>query len=273
MDLQYIDIDLLKPENRFAMKGISVTALDRFNVRHKGLNQPVFAYPNPNTLEHESYLMFSGLTTWLIAQEAEFQFDKVPVLIYEKPYQVTPQISGSNGLTSVDQTLDVIDEAKLLQQVLDENTSLSIAELARQIDRKRSDLSNQLRLLKLPIEIRNWIKQGKLSTGAGRALITLNDERKQITLAKEVMQKKLSMRVLEQRMRGTNSDTVEATPKNVPTPIQKTTDPNVLFIENLMSQKLGTAVNLRGGKLIIDYCDDLDVLQGLIQKMGLLQDV
>lgn len=271
MDLQYIDIDLLKPENRFAMKGVSVSDLDRYTVRHKGLNQPVFAYPNPHCEEHESYLMFAGFKTWLIAQEAEFHFEKVPVIIYEKPDKSIPFSFESEHLFQRDQKLDVIDEAKLLQSVLDENDSLSIAELARQLGRKRSDLSNQLRLLKLPFEIRNWIKQGKLSVGAGRALITINDESKQIVLAKEVMRKNLSMRVLEQRIRGVNHPA--SLVKNKAVPVEVSLDPNTVFIENMLSQQLGSTVTLRDGKLVIDYCDDLEVLQGLMQKLGLLQGV
>jgi len=270
MDLQYIDIDLLKPENRNATKGITVSELDRYTVRHKGLHQPVLAYPNPHAQTHERYLMFAGFKTWLIAQEAEFQFEKVPVIIYDKPDQSVSLSSGVESLFQYDQKLDVIDEAKLLQSVLDENDSLSITELARQLGRKRSDLSNQLRLLKLPIEIRNWIKQGKLSVGAGRALITEKNERAQITLAKEVMQKKLSMRVLEQRIRGKDPS---ALVKNKPVSIQASSDPNTRFLEQTLSQQLGSTVRLSDGKLVIDYYDDLEVLQGLLQQLGLVEGV
>ena len=269
MDLKYIDIDLLKPENRFAMKGVSVSDLDRYAVRHKGLNQPVFAYPNPRSNEHESYLMFAGFKTWLIAQEAEFQFEKVPVLIYEKSNKSASLLFESENILERNHKLDIIDEAKLLQSVLDENETLSIAELARQLDRKRSDLSNQLRLLKLPVEIRNWIKQGKLSPGAGRALITVNDEIKQITLAKEVMQEHLSMRVLEQRVRGVSHS--KSVVKGKAVSIPASSDPNVMFIEKMLSQQLGSTVRLCGGKLVIDYCDDLEVLQGLLNQLGLVE--
>jgi len=270
MELRYIDIDLLKPESHSLMKDMVVTELDRYAVRVDGLRYPAMCYPNPNTNQHEQYLIFSGLKTWLLAQESEFQISQIPVIIQDKcNSENTPMITRGQGDTG-QAPLNVVDEAKILQSVLDSDPTLSIAALARQLGRKRSDLSNQLRLLKLPIEIRNWIKQGKLAPGAGRALITMDDETQQITLAKDVMEKQMSLRVLEKRIRSLKHRTPTIKPKRAIQP--QSSDPSTRRLENILSEKLGSTVRVSEGKLVIDYYSDLEVLQGLLVKLHLIKE-
>lgn len=273
MEYRKLDVDLLRPISFMGLKDVKVTELDRYLVRQSGLQQPVICYPNPSTNEHEKFLIYAGLKTWLIAQEEEFQFDKIPAIIQQAPTESITQIYPMMGAGQSNGPRDVIAEAKLLQQVLNKNPSMSIAAFAKQLGRKRSDLSNQLRLLKLPIEIQNWIKQGKLSAGAGRALVTLKSETQQIILAKEVMLKKYSMRVLEKRIRQLNqtkAKTKTSTKKTPKPPTTETTDPNTRKIEQILSQKLGSNVQLRDGQLVIDYYNNLDVLEGLLEQMGLV---
>jgi len=269
MNYQNIDTDLLRPASYAELKDIKVSELDRYVVQKMGLQEPVICYPNPASNEHESYLIYAGFKTWLIAQEAEFQFQQVPAIINEKSEVSIAKVYPTIESHHLQQSRDVIEEAKLLLQVLNGKPSLSIAALARQLGRKRSDLSNQLRLLKLPIEIQNWIKQGKLSIGAGRTLITLDNDASQTSLAREIINNKLSIRDIENRVREIKrSNTSRGT---TPESLVKEKDANVKFLEQSLSQLLGSEVQLEEGRVVIDYNNDLDVLQGLLQKLGLVE--
>jgi len=276
MKFLYLDFDLLKPQRSSLIRDVCISDLDRHLVRKDGFSNPVFAYPNPKVGEHEHYLIFAGFKTWLLAQESEFQTQKLPVIIQNKPEKVANLNLALINSLQQEQALDVIEEGFLIRSVLNENPLLNIAKLARQMGRKRSDVSNQLRLLKLPIEIRNWIKQGKLSSGAGRALITLPNKNNQISFAKDVMLNNLSVRELEKRIREIVSP-IKTKKKETATSefnskqMEYSSDANIRQIEQTLSQFLGSSVRLVNGKVVIDYHNDLEILQGILEQLGLVE--
>lgn len=101
------------------------------------------------------------------------------------------------------ENLNAIEVALSFQQMIDE-CNLKAEQLGERVGKNRTTVSNYLRLLKLPPIIQASIRDGKISMGHARALISVEDEQKQLFLYKEIIEKGLSVRKVEELVRGIN---------------------------------------------------------------------
>lgn len=161
--------------------------------------------------------------------------------------------------------LNAIEEAHAFQQLISEfNFSQDV--VAQSVGKDRASISNTLRLLKLPKEIQDYVSQGLLSMGHARALLSLIDSEKQITLSKKIISKGLSVREAENLTKGF-SDQIKGRRK---TTEKKSID--LIAVEEKLQHILGTKVTIsqfkKRGKVIIDYYskDDLTRLIEVIEK-------
>ena len=97
--------------------------------------------------------------------------------------------------------LNPIEEAKAYRSLINE-LAYSHEELAKAMGKSRPYISNALRLLQLPQEIQTSIENGKLSQGHARALLAVEDTKKQLTIYHQVLTEKWSVRTLEKRLQG-----------------------------------------------------------------------
>lgn len=95
--------------------------------------------------------------------------------------------------------LNPIEEAKAYRSLINE-LAYSHEELAKAMGKSRPYISNALRLLQLPKEIQTSIENGKLSQGHARALLSVEDTQKQLTIYHQVLTEKWSVRTLEKRL-------------------------------------------------------------------------
>ncbi len=164
--------------------------------------------------------------------------------------------------------LNPVDEA-MAYALLIEKYGISQEAIATKVGKNRSTITNSIRLLKLPEEILNGLRDRKISTGHARSLLGLEDQRQQVNLYHKIINEGLSVRAVEVWVRKISERAhsprkeKEARPKN----------PYYRKVESLLQQTLGTRVKIRpsarGGKLEIEYYspEDLERLMELFDTI------
>ena len=205
----------------------------------------------------------------IIAGERRFRAAKlaglaeVPVLIRNYDEKLSKEVAIIENIQRED--LNAVEEALAYQSLISEY-DLSQEELAERLSKKRTTITNSLRLLKLEEEILNYIREGKLKEGHGRALLSIPEGKQRLALAKECVEKNLSVREVEKRSQ-------EETPqKKKKKSIPKQMASIFKDLENRMGESLGTKVkiiprNENKGKVEIEYYskEDLEHLYDLLE--------
>ncbi len=160
--------------------------------------------------------------------------------------------------------LNVVERARAFARLRDE-FKFNFVEIGKKVGKSREYVSNTVRILMLPQEILNALSEGKLSEGHSRPLMMLNDRpEEQITLFKEIVVKKISVREAERlarRIAVEKSRHKELLPS-----------PEILEIEEKLQDALGTRVHVEqkevGGKITIDFftADDLHNIVKLLER-------
>lgn len=145
---------------------------------------------------------------------------------------------------------------------LREEFHLTQEEVAKKLGKTRSSIANTLRLLELPEEIQNAIKEGKISEGHARSILAIKDPEKQKLLFSAILQDKLSVRDAE---RVVNQVKVRLHDR-----IVATSDPEIKSLENRLIELLGTKVSLNKkgeqGKIIIEFYSE-EELNNIIKRI------
>jgi ParB family chromosome partitioning protein len=137
--------------------------------------------------------------------------------------------------------LNPIEKASACKRLLDES-KLTQADAAKRLGKDRSTLANLLRLLELPAEIQSLVAAGALSTGHAKALLSLADETKRVSLAKRIVLEDLSVRQAENIARGAS-----AVPRGS-RPAGGAGSPAVSDLEEQLQLRLGTRVRIHEGR-------------------------
>ncbi len=162
------------------------------------------------------------------------------------------------------QDLNPLEESEAYA-ILNSKYGLSHDKIAESIGRKRVTITNSLRLLKLPPEIRKSIRTGQISGGHGRAILQAKTANIMLKVWRKIIANSLSVRSAEVLVKSFSS------PKKNKNKIKK--DQNLIAIENLFIEKFGTKVKLKhsakGGLIQINYYskDDLDRIIDLIESL------
>lgn len=225
------------------------------SIRAQGVIQPLIVRP----IGTNKYEIIAGERRWRAAQLAGLT--EVPVVVRDIPDEAAVAIALIENIQR--ENLNPVEEAIALQRLIDE-FGMTHQEAANAVGKSRTTITNLLRLLTLPTEVRNLLEQGMLEMGHARTLITL-PESLQAKAAEIIVSRKLSVRETEHLVRQLLS--------NEPTRAPRALDPNILELqENLAKQlKLRVAIqcNAKGkGKLVIHYRN----LRELNQLMAQIQD-
>ncbi|HBM45685.1 MAG: ParB-like protein partition protein [Parcubacteria group bacterium GW2011_GWF2_38_76] len=160
--------------------------------------------------------------------------------------------------------LNVIDRAKAFQQ-LAEKFNYKHVEIAAKVGKSREYVSNSIRVLALPADIQDALTNRKITEGHCRPLLMLCDKpAEQMTLYKEIVYKKLTVREAESISRHIATDKVRKK--------EYIMDPDILDMESKLTEKLGTRVHIEkkdfGGKVTIDFFskEDLRSLLDMVSK-------
>ena len=218
------------------------------------------------------YEILSNAETWLAAQRAGWR--EVPIDIRD---DITDEeASAIVALTSRGGRSDPIEEAQQLEEQLKklcaggrQRRYGAISFLARELGKSRTHMSHTLRLLKLPARIQRLVATGQLTAGHARALVTLKDSRRQDRLAERIIRQRLSVRQAEAVAQGRRISRAR-TSRHQPGESSFSEDPDIRRLEMTLSDALGsnTRIDSARGRLIIHYGSNLDVLQGVLERLG-----
>ncbi len=187
---------------------------------------------------------------------------QVPALIRhsEEDERIKLELAIIENLQRED--LNPVDRARAFQRLADD-FSFKHIQIAEKVGKSREYVTNSLRLLSLPAEILEALSQGKISEGHSRPLMMLNDRpQEQLTVFKEIMLKKLTVREAEAIARRIAYDKIRKK--------ERAFDPEIVEMEEKLTESLGTRVQIerkdKGGKILIDFFTN-DDLHSILEMM------
>lgn len=154
------------------------------------------------------------------------------------------------------ENLNAIEEANAYQKLL-QNLNITQEELASKLGKSRSHITNMLGLLTLPEEVKNLIAEDKISMSHARVLSKMKDENEIIELAHKIVNQRISVRDIEILSKD---DKIQKKHKVT----YKNDNNEYNYLENQLSEKLGTKVKVRNKKIEISFTNDND-LQRIIE--------
>lgn len=167
-----------------------------------GVIQPIVVRENKNL--EGSYEILAGERRWRAAKMAGLS--EIPAVILEGDDLKAAQVAVIENVQRQD--LNPIEEALAYQTLLD-GFHLTQEEVSKQVGKSRSAIANLLRLLDLPDEVLEMVKNGKISAGHARALLGLKKQDQILSLANRIVDKDLSVRDVEKTIRLLNYEPSE----------------------------------------------------------------
>ena len=166
------------------------------------------------------------------------------------------------------ENLNSIEESEAYA-VLQGKFNLSQSKIAVAVGKSRTTITNALRLLQLPIEVKKSISDNRISAGHGRAILAMKTESKMLNLWKMILEQNLSVRAAEALVKGKTIKFSKNNKKKI-----KSKKASVRKIEDELISIFGTKVQLnhkdnKGGSIVVDYFsnDDLERLLDLIRTI------
>ena len=232
------------------------------SIRQKGVLQPLIVRPIAGT---ETFEIVAGERRWRAAQMA--QVHRLPVVIRNFDDTEVLEVAIIENIQRAD--LNAIEEAAGFRQLMDRfgHTQEKIAEA---LSKSRSHIANLLRLLNLPADVQGHIREGKLSSGHARAIITTSNPSE---LAMLIIEKGLSVRETEKLARATSSTPARSKPASGGGRSDKDADTRALEADLSANLRMGVSINHEPGgdrgTLTIRYntLDDLDNLCRTLSQM------
>ena len=257
--LNYIPVDLVdrspyQPRQTMSEEGLTELA---DSIKSQGLIQPIVVRKVV-----DRYELIAGERRWRAAQRAGLQ--EIPAVIQQVDDQAAAAMALIENLQR--ENLNPIEEAYAMSNLTKE-FDWTHQEVADAIGKARATVSNLLRLLELPSDVRELIKNNQLTMGHARALLALSKDQ-QLQASQLITTKNLSVRQTEQLVRSLLSGKSFAKNKS-----QAKKDPNIQNLENNLADVLGAAVvikqsaSAKKGRIEIQY-NSLDELDGILRKIG-----
>lgn len=220
------------------------------SIAQHGVIQPLLVRPMPDG----SYQLVAGERRWRAARRAGLS--EVPVVIREMSDSEMMELALIENLQRED--LNPIEEAEGLQQLID-TYGLTQETAAARVGRSRPAIANALRLLSLPAPILELTREGKISAGHARALLSLGDEEKMVEIADLILKKEISVREVERLAKAAAKEKAQ---KEKPIPRRDTFYDEVeLALTNSLGRKIKVNVNKKEnrGTIEIEFFDQKDL--------------
>jgi ParB family chromosome partitioning protein len=193
-------------------------------------------------LEDGFYQLIAGERRWRAAQRAGLA--RVPAVLRDAGEGVALELALIENLQRED--LNPMEEAQAYERLI-LDFGMTQDEVARRVGKNRATIANMLRLLRLPPEVQQWLRENRLSTGHAKALLSLSDLDAILDSAKKIIQGNYSVRQAEMLVSRYSNSSSE---KDHQAGGHKTADPNVRAAIHALEQALGTKVTVQesGGK-------------------------
>lgn len=255
-----IPIEQLSPNPDQPRRDFQPEALQELadSLKSRGVLQPLIVRTHPR--DDGLYQIVAGERRWRAAQLA--QLHELPVIIREMNDTEVLEVALIENIQRAD--LNAVEEAASFRQLMD-RFGHTQEQLAEALNKSRSHIANLLRLLNLPDQVQAWLKEGKLSAGHARALVTAPNP---VQLARRVIERGLSVRETEKLVKEQTNPSAK---KTKPKASEKDADTRVLESDLSAHLKMRVAINhsgsADGGQVVVRY-RDLDQLDRLCQILG-----
>ena len=261
--LRTLPIDALAPgryQPRKTMDDAKLAELAE-SIRAQGVIQPIVV----RDLGGRSYEIIAGERRWRASRLAGLA--EIPVVVREVDDRTVVAMALIENIQRED--LNPLEEANALQRLIDE-FDLTHAQAAEAVGRSRAAVSNLLRLLELPPEIRTLVETRALEMGHARALLTLAPQAA-VALARQAAEHGWSVREVEHRVQQLAAGKVADNGGKAAKAVKGKPQADIVALERDLAETLGTRVNVlhaRGGKgrLVIHYAN-LDALEGVLERL------
>ena len=252
-ELQHLPLDLIQRGKYQPRRDMDPTALEELaqSIKTHGVMQPIVVRP----LDGGRFEIVAGERRWRACQQAGLE--KIPAMVRELPDEAAIAMALIENIQRED--LNPVEEAMALQR-LQQEFQLTQQQVADAVGKSRVTISNLLRLIALPEEIKTLLSHGDLEMGHARALLGLPAEQ-QVEGARHVVACGLTVRQTEALVR----QWLNGKPK-VEAPVKA--DPDISRLEQRLAERLGSPVQIKHGQkgkgqLVIRY-SSLDELQGVL---------
>jgi ParB family chromosome partitioning protein len=257
--LLYCGIEEILPNRSQPRKNFDESKLQELaeSIKEKGILEPLIV-----RRMDRGYELIIGERRWRAAQKAGLK--EVPVMVKEVEEREVLEISLIENLQRED--LNPIEEAEAFKQLIEE-FNLNQEDLSKRIGKDRTTITNTLRLLKLPLEIKNQLLQNHITSGHARAILSLENKEKQKELCALIIKKGLSVREAEVLAKRWSEK-----PKKAILPVKKKGDleSQLRSLQDSLRKYLGTKVQItqkgQRGKIEIEYYSHQD-LERLIEAI------
>jgi ParB family chromosome partitioning protein len=257
VDLNLIVPGPMQPRSHFDEASLQSLAE---SIRSHGIVQPLLV-----RRRGDGYELIAGERRWRAAKLAGLA--RVPIVVKDVPDESLLEIALIENIQR--ENLNPIEEAQAYKKLI-ETVGLTQESLASRVGRDRSYITNYLRLLRLPDDLQQLVKDGRLSTGHARTIVGLSQPDIQRRVARQVIDGGLSVRATEHLVQKL----AEGRPaKNTaPRPI----DPNLRAAETKLRRALGTQVRITQsgpdgrGRVEISFFNnrDLDRIYSLLMSQS-----
>lgn len=209
-ELCYLELKNIKPGAYQTRERIAESELDGLveSIISRGVIQPVVVRALLTEEGEELYELVAGERRLRAAAKAGLE--QIPAFIQELSNQEALELAIIENAQRED--LNPVEEAVAFKRLLEE-FRMSQADVAKAVGKNRATIANALRLLQLEPEIIQFLKQGKLSAGHGRALLQIDDSRRRLRIAERAAEEGTSVRALEklvQRINEVGNDAKDA---------------------------------------------------------------
>ncbi|MEL7557867.1 ParB/RepB/Spo0J family partition protein [Stutzerimonas chloritidismutans] len=252
-ELQHLPLDVIQRGKYQPRRDIDPVTLDELanSIRTQGVMQPIVV----RSIGSGRYEIIAGERRWRASQQAGL--DKIPAMVREVSDEAAIAMALIENIQRED--LSPIEEAVALQR-LQQEFQLTQQQVADAVGKSRVTISNLLRLIALPEEIKTLLAHGDLEMGHARALLGLPADQ-QVEGARHVVARGLTVRQTEALVRQwlSKPESTKTEPKS---------DPDIVRLEQRLAERLGSPVQIKHGEkgkgqLVIRY-SSLDELQGVL---------
>lgn len=255
----YVAINKIRPNADQPRKTFNKERLEELaaSIKEHGILQPLVVRP-----ENNGYTIIAGERRWRAATKAGLK--EVPVIVKDLPAKEVMEIALIENVQR--ENLNPIEEAEAYDALM-KHFNLTQGEIGIRIGKSRAAVTNTMRLLHLPKSVRQEVLDDRISSGHARALLSLTDEKTMEKLCADIIEKQLSVRETEKRVKALKEPQKEEKPK-------KEKSPFITEVEENLQVRFNTKVRISGkqekGKIELDYysIDDLNRILDLLGYNG-----
>ncbi|HEX4342284.1 MAG TPA: ParB/RepB/Spo0J family partition protein [Verrucomicrobiae bacterium] len=261
--VQRVPLTRIRPSALQPRKDFSAESLRELadSIKEQGIVQPLIVRPQGQLLE-----LIAGERRWRAAQLLGLA--DVPVIVRDADDRTVLELALIENLQR--ENLNAIEEALGYSQLV-EQFNLTQEDVAAKVGKSRAVVANALRLLKLPVQIQSYVREGRLSVGHAKVILGVIGDKEQKTTAERVIKEGLNVRQTE----GLIAKLQSRGSARPGTSLVQPGDPHVADIESKLREVLGTKVQLRykegKGSIEVSFFSDAE-LERVLQVLGVRAD-